>query len=59
MIDLNYEELTSMDTPKKEVIVEEQLGQDYNPEDEETVFIDRDIGSDSNYDTYDCICHSY
>ena len=48
-----------MDTPKKEVIVEEQLGQDYNPEDEETVFIDGEIGSDSNYDTYDCICHSY
>ena len=59
MIDLNYEELTSMDTPQNEVIVEKELGQDYNPEDEDILFIDNDSESDSNYDTQDCIYHSY
>ena len=41
------------------MIAEEELGQDYNPEDEDIVFIDDDSESDNNYDTKDCICHSY
>ena len=32
--DLNYEESPSMDTTRNELIVEEELGQDYNPKDE-------------------------
>ena len=51
LIDLNYKELTSMDTPQNEVIVEEELGQDYNPEDEDIVFINDDSESDCDYDT--------
>ena len=31
LIDLNYKELTSPDTPQNEMIVEKELGQDYNP----------------------------
>ena len=31
LIDLNYKELTSADTPQNEMIVEKELGQDYNP----------------------------
>ena len=59
MIDLNYEELTSMDTSQNKVIVEEELGQDYNPEDEDIVFIDSDSESDIDYKTWDCIYHSH
>ena len=51
LIDLNYKELTSMDTPQNEVIVEEELGQDYIPEDEDIVFINDDSESDCDYDT--------
>ena len=40
-----------MDTPQNEMIVEKELGQDYNPEDEDIVFIDIDSESDRNYDT--------
>ena len=50
LIDLNYEELTSMDKPQNEMIAEEELGQDYNPEDEDIVFIDDDSESDKDYD---------
>ena len=39
LIDLNYEELTSMDRLQNGVIAEEELGQDYNPKDEDIVFI--------------------
>ena len=39
LINLNYEELTSVGTPQNEVIVKEELGQDYNLEDENIVFI--------------------
>ena len=46
-----------MDTPQTEMIVEKELGQDYNPEDEGIVFIDIDSESDRNYDTQDCIFH--
>ena len=28
-----------MDTPQNEVLVDEELGQDYNPKDEDIVFI--------------------
>ena len=35
LIDLNYEELASMDTPQNKVVVEEELGQDYNGKDED------------------------
>ena len=59
MIDLNYEELTSMDTPQNKVIVEEELGQDYNPEDEDIAFIDNDSESDIDYKTWDYIYHSH
>ena len=38
------------------MIAEEELGQDYNPEDEDIAFIDDDSESDNNYDTKDCIC---
>ena len=31
LIDLNYKGLTSADTPQNEMIVEKELGQDYNP----------------------------
>ena len=51
LIDLNYEELTSMDTPQNEMIVEKELGQVYNLEDEDIVFVDIDSESDSDYDT--------
>ena len=51
LIDLNYEELTSMDTPQNEMIVEKELGQDYDLEDEDIVFVDIDSESDSDYDT--------
>ena len=40
-----------MDTPQNEVIIEEELTQNYNPEDEGIVFIDDDSESDSNCDT--------
>ena len=40
-----------MDISQNEVIVEEELGQDCNPEDEDIVFIEGDSESDSNYDT--------
>ena len=40
-----------MDTPQNEVIVEEELGQDYNPGDEDIAFIDDDSKSDCDYDT--------
>ena len=40
-----------MDTPQNEVKVEEELGQDYNSEDEDIVFIDDDSESDSDYST--------
>ena len=48
-----------MDTTQNKVIVEEELGQDYNPEDEDIVFIDNDSESDIDYKTWDCICHSH
>ena len=51
LINLNYEELTSMDAPQNKVIVEEELGQDDNPEDKGIVFIDGGSKSYSNYDT--------
>ena len=51
LINLNYEELTSMDAPQNKVIVEEELGQDDNPEDKDIVFIDGGSKSYSNYDT--------
>ena len=51
LIDLNYAELTSMDTPQNEVIVEEELRQDYKPENEDIAFIDDDSESDSDHDT--------
>ena len=51
LIDLNYEELTSMDRLQNGVIAEEELGQDYNPKDEDIVFIDDGSESDSDYDT--------
>ena len=51
LINLNYEELTSMDAPQNKVIVEEELGQDDNPEDKSIVFIDGGSKSYSNYDT--------
>ena len=38
MIDLNYEELTSMDTSQN-VIVEEELRQNYNSEDEDILLM--------------------
>ena len=47
-----------MDTPQNEVIVEEELGQDYNPEDEDIVFINDDSESDCDYDT-GLYYHSY
>ena len=47
----NCEELTSVDTPQNEVKVEEELGQDYNSEDEDIVFIDDDSESGSDYST--------
>ena len=40
-----------MDISQNEVIVEEELGQDCNPEDKDIVFIEGDSESDSNYDT--------
>ena len=49
----------SMGTPQNEVIVEEVLWQDYNPEDEDIVFVDDDSERDSDYDAQDCIYHSY
>ena len=51
LINLNDEELTSMDAPQNKVIVEEELGQDDNPEDKGIVFIDGGSKSYSNYDT--------
>ena len=51
LINLNYEELTSMDAPQNKVIVEKELGQDDNPEDKGIVFIDDGSESYSNYDT--------
>ena len=42
----------SMDTPQNEVIIEEELTQNYNPEDEDIVFIDDDSENDSNCDIY-------
>ena len=51
LIDRNYEELTSTDTPQNEMIVEKELGQVYNLEDEDIVFVDIDSESDSDYDT--------
>ena len=41
LIDLNYKELTSMDTAQNEVIIEEELQQYYNLEDEDIGFIDK------------------
>ena len=41
LIDLNYKELTSMDTAQNEVITEEELQQYYNLEDEDIGFIDK------------------
>ena len=35
-----------MDTPQNEVVVDEELGKDYNPEDEYIIFIDDDSESD-------------
>ena len=58
LIDLNYKELTSMDTPQNEVILEEELGKEYNTEDEDIVFTDDDSESNSDYDTLGCIYHS-
>ena len=58
LIDLNYKELTSMDTPQNEVILEEEVGKEYNTEDEDIVFTDDDSESDSDYDTLGCIYHS-
>ena len=58
LINLNYEELTSMDTPQYEMIVEEELGQDYNREDEDIAFIEDNSGSNSDNGIY-CIHHSY
>ena len=46
-----------MDTPQNEVIVEEELGKEYNTEDEDIVFPDDDSESDSDYDTLGCIYH--
>ena len=40
-----------MGTPQNEMIFEKWLGLDYNPEDEDIVFIDIDSESDSDYDT--------
>ena len=40
-----------MDTPQNEVIIEEELTQNYHPEDEDIVFIDDVSESDSNCDT--------
>ena len=40
-----------MGTPQNEMIFEKWLGQDYNTEDEDIVFIDIDSESDSDYDT--------
>ena len=39
-----------MGTTQNEMIVEKWLGQDYNPEDEDIVFIDIDSQSDGDYD---------
>ena len=58
LIDLNYKELTSMDTPQNEVILEEELGKEYSTEDEDIVFTDDDSESNSDYDTLGCIYHS-
>ena len=57
LIDLNYKELTSTITSQNEVIVEEELGKEYNTEDEDIVFPDDDSESDSDYDTLGCIYH--
>ena len=40
-----------MDTPQNEVKVEDELGHDYNSEDEDIVFIDDDSESDSDDST--------
>ena len=40
-----------MDTPQNEVIVEEELRQDYKPENEDIAFIDDDSESDNDHDT--------
>ena len=40
-----------MNAQQKEVILEEELGQEYSPKDEDIVFIDDDSESDSDYDT--------
>ena len=40
-----------MDTPQIEVIFEEELGQDYNSENEGIVFIDNGSKSNSDFDT--------
>ena len=50
LIDLNNEQLTPIYTAQN-VIVEEELAQDYNVEDEDVVFTDNDNESDSDYDT--------
>ena len=46
LISLNQEELISMDTLQNQVIVDEELGKDCNPEDEDIVFIDDDSERD-------------
>ena len=51
MIDINHEELMSMDTPQNEMIAEEKLGQDYKPKDKDIVFIEDESDIDSDYDT--------
>ena len=38
-----------MDTPQNEVIADEELGQDYNPKDEDIVFINDESEIASGY----------
>ena len=49
LINLNYEEITSVDAPQNKVIVNEELGKNDTPEDKDIVFIDDGSASYSDY----------